>query len=77
VTDLQANAVSLATTVSDETSAIKKSISNPTALRYKGITLTPGGYAAGETVYDTKATGAICDTLQCSSLRARGRLFVE
>ena len=29
VTDLQANAVSLATTVSDETSAIKKSIHNP------------------------------------------------
>jgi Skp family chaperone for outer membrane proteins len=57
VTDLQANAVSLATTVSDETSSIKKAIANPTSLHYKGITLTPGGFAAGETVYRTKATG--------------------
>jgi Skp family chaperone for outer membrane proteins len=57
VTDLQANAVSLATTVSDETASIKKSIANPTTLHYKGISLTPGGYAAGETVYRTKATG--------------------
>jgi len=57
VTDLKANAVSLTTTVSDETAAIKKSIANPTVLHYKGITLTPGGYAAGETVYRTRATG--------------------
>jgi len=57
VTDLKANSASLATTVSDETSALKKSIANPTALRYKGINLTPGGFAAGETIYRTKATG--------------------
>jgi hypothetical protein len=57
VTDLQANAVSLATTVSDESAAIKKSIMNPTTLHYKGINITPGGFAAGETVYRTKATG--------------------
>ncbi len=57
VTDLKDNAVSLATTVSDENAAIKKAIANPTTLHYKGITLTPGGYAAGETVYRTKATG--------------------
>lgn len=57
VTDLKSNQVSLATTVSDETSAIKKSIANPTTLHYKGITLTPGGYTAGETVWRSKATG--------------------
>jgi Skp family chaperone for outer membrane proteins len=57
VTDLKDNAVSLATTVSDENAAMKKAIANPTTLHYKGITLTPGGYAAGETVYRTKATG--------------------
>jgi Skp family chaperone for outer membrane proteins len=57
VTDLKANAVSLATTVSDETASLKKSIANPTSLHYKGIEITPGGYAAGETVYRTKATG--------------------
>jgi hypothetical protein len=57
VTDMKAANVSIVTTISDETSAIKKAIANPTALHYKGITLTPGGYAAGETVYRSKATG--------------------
>jgi len=57
VADVKAANLSLATTVSDETAKIKKDIANPTTLHYKGITLTPGGFAAGETVYRTKATG--------------------
>ena len=57
VTDLKGNQASLATTVSDETKAIKASIANPSALHYKGITLTPGGFAAAETVWRSKATG--------------------
>jgi Skp family chaperone for outer membrane proteins len=57
VTDMKAANLSLAATVSDETAKIKKDIANPTTLHYKGITLTPGGYLAGETVYRTKATG--------------------
>jgi hypothetical protein len=57
VTDLKANSLSLATTVSDETAKMKKAIDNPNALHYKGITLTPGGFVAAETVYRTKATG--------------------
>jgi hypothetical protein len=57
VTDLKGNQASLATTVSDETANIKKSIANPSALHYKGVNLTPGGYLAGETVYRTRATG--------------------
>jgi hypothetical protein len=57
VGDLKANAVSLATTVSDETSAIKKSINSPNVLHFRGVEITPGGYAAGESVYRSKATG--------------------
>jgi hypothetical protein len=57
VTDLKANAISLATTVSDETSAIKKSINSPNVLHFRGVELTPGGYTAGETIYRTHATG--------------------
>jgi hypothetical protein len=57
VTDLKGSQASLATTVSDETSAIKKSLAAPTALHYKGINLTPGGFVAGETVWRAKATG--------------------
>lgn len=57
VTDLKANQVSLATTVSDETSAVKKSIEHPSSLHYKGIELTPGGYAAAESAFRTRAVG--------------------
>jgi hypothetical protein len=57
VTDLKANQVSLATTVSDETSAVKKAVEHPDALHYKGINITPGGFTAAETVFRTKATG--------------------
>jgi hypothetical protein len=58
VTDLKGNQVSLATTVSDETAKIKKDLASPSALHYKGINITPGGYMAAETVYRQKATGA-------------------
>jgi hypothetical protein len=57
VTDLKGNQVSLATTVSDETASIKKSIESPGVLHYKGVALTPGGFTAAETIYRTKATG--------------------
>jgi hypothetical protein len=57
VTDLKGNEVALATTISDETAGMKKSIESPTVLHYKGVSITPGGYGAAETVYRTKATG--------------------
>jgi len=57
VTDLKGNQASLAATVSDETASIKKSIESPGVLHYKGVSITPGGFAAAETVYRTKATG--------------------
>ena len=57
VNDLKSNQVSIVTTMSDETAAIKKSIDSPDTLHYKGVTLTPGGYVAGETVWRSKATG--------------------
>ncbi len=57
VTDLKGNQVSLANTVSDETAKIKKEINSPGVLHYKGIGITPGGFAAAETVFRTKATG--------------------
>jgi len=61
VTDLKGNQTSLATTVSDATTSmqtlIKKEVTHPDVLHYKGISITPGGFAAGETVFRTKATG--------------------
>ncbi|HEY1804160.1 MAG TPA: hypothetical protein VGG45_06725 [Terracidiphilus sp.] len=63
VSDLKANAVSLATTVSDETTAIKKSINSPDVLHFKGITLSPtGSFLAAETVWRQGATGGDINT---------------
>jgi Skp family chaperone for outer membrane proteins len=58
VTDMKAANASAVASLSDETAAVKKSIANPTALHYKGINITPGGFMAAETVYRQKATGA-------------------
>jgi hypothetical protein len=57
VTDLKGSQASLATKVTEETEKIKKEVVSPSALHYKGVTLTPGGFLAGETIYRTKATG--------------------
>ena len=63
VTDLKANSVSLATTVSDETSAIKKRLENPEAIYFKGITLSPtGSFLAAETVWRQGGTGGGLNT---------------
>jgi hypothetical protein len=63
VTDLKVNAVSLATTVSDETTNIKKAINNPDVLHFKGITLSPtGSFLAAETVWRQGATGGDINT---------------
>ena len=57
VTDMRNVNATVVSSLTDEAAAIKKSISAPSTLHYKGITLTPGGYLAGETVYRSKATG--------------------
>jgi hypothetical protein len=63
VDDLKLNQVSLTTTISDETSGIKKSIANPDAINYKGITISPAGsFLAAETVWRSAATGGDINT---------------
>jgi hypothetical protein len=63
VTDLKGNQVSLATTVSDETSKLKKAIESPEELHFKGITLSPtGSFIAAETTWRQGATGGGLNT---------------
>jgi Skp family chaperone for outer membrane proteins len=63
VKDLKDNAVSIATTISDEGAAIKKAINSPDTLHYKGITLSPAGsFLAAETVWRQGATGGDINT---------------
>jgi len=60
VTALKATNDALLTTVATANlgeSQLVNSDDGPTSIRFKGITLTPGGYLAGETVYRSHATG--------------------
>jgi len=58
----QANAA-VVSSLTDETSAIKKQITNPDALYYKGITISPAGsFLAAETVWRQGGTGGGLNT---------------
>ncbi len=63
VSDLKTNQLSLATTVSDETTSIKKAIANPDAINFKGVALSfTGSFLAAETVWRSAATGSDVNT---------------
>jgi hypothetical protein len=58
VNNVKANAVTLARNVTYETNQLKKERANPTTLYYKGVSLTPGGFIAADTVYRAKSMGS-------------------
>ncbi len=62
VSDLKTNTTSMASTIQDEQTKVQKQMANPDALHYKGITITPGGFLAAETVYRSAATGGGLNT---------------
>jgi hypothetical protein len=63
VNDIKATDVSIVSNISDETSAIKKSIGSPDAIHYKGITISPAGsFLAAETVWRQGAIGGDINT---------------
>jgi len=57
VSDLKLNATNAAVTLQETQKNIKDAIESPAAIHYKGITITPGGFLAGESVYRSRATG--------------------
>jgi hypothetical protein len=59
VTDLKTNMASTVVTVQETQ---KNLAGPPTAIHVKGITITPGGFLAAETVYRSKALGADINT---------------
>ncbi|HUC54007.1 MAG TPA: hypothetical protein VMR90_08160 [Candidatus Cybelea sp.] len=63
VSDLKASNEVLKTTVATEQADAQKSAEEgPTAIRFKGVTLTPGGFIAAETVYRQRAQSADINT---------------
>lgn len=57
VTDLKTSATNSALTLQETQKSLKDAIESPMAIHYKGITLTPGGFVAGESYYRNRATG--------------------
>src|SRR5580704_17991733 len=65
VSDLAVSNNALKTSVETETAAAKKSAaeeSEPASIHFKGITLTPGGFIAAETITRTRAESADINT---------------
>src|SRR5271166_1700319 len=57
VTDLKTTATNSALTLQETQKSFKEAFESPMAIHYKGITITPGGFLAGESVYRSRATG--------------------
>ncbi len=62
VTDLKTSATSVAMTLQETQKAVKDQFESPIALHFKGITITPGGFLAAESVYRNHALGADINT---------------
>ena len=58
VDDLRGNAANVALSLQETQKSVHDQLESPLAIHFKGITITPGGFLASETVYRTHALGA-------------------
>jgi hypothetical protein len=72
VTDLKTTATNSAMNL-QETQKRIVDLESPLAIRYKGITITPGGFLAGESVYRTRATGGDATPFNSISMPGSGQ----
>jgi hypothetical protein len=62
VSDLKLNSTNAAVSMQETETSIKKAFESPNAIHYKGITITPGGFVAAETVNRTRAASSDINT---------------
>lgn len=62
VSDLKLNATNAAQSLQETQKTLRDQFDSPLAIHFKGITLTPGGFLAGESVYRNRALGADINT---------------
>jgi hypothetical protein len=62
VADLKSNATNTAVSLQETQKNINSAIESPLAIRYKGISITPGGFVAAETVSRQRATSSDINT---------------
>lgn len=62
VSDLKANATTTALSIQEDQKKVTEALESPVALRFKGVTITPGGFLAAETVTRQRALAADINT---------------
>ncbi|HXU16147.1 MAG TPA: hypothetical protein VN708_13535 [Terriglobales bacterium] len=62
VKDLKQNSTNTAVALQETQTGLKKAVESPVAIHYKGITLTPGGFADASTVWRQRAASADINT---------------
>jgi hypothetical protein len=62
VTDLKQNVTNAALSLQETQKNVKDALESPLAIHYKGITITPGGFLAAETVWRQHALGSDINT---------------
>ena len=62
VTDLKANATTTALSLQEEQKRVTDMVESPLAIHYKGITITPGGFLAAETLWHQHALASDVNT---------------
>ncbi len=62
VSDLKANATTTALSIQEDQKKVNEAIESPIAIHFKGITITPGGFLAAETVTRTRAMASDVNT---------------
>jgi hypothetical protein len=72
VTDLKTSATNSALTLIETQKTLKESFESPLAIHFKGITLTPGGFLAGESMYRNRATGGEMTAFNSISMPGSG-----
>jgi hypothetical protein len=62
VKDIETNSNNVALTIQETQKNVQEQIQSPLAIHYKGVTITPGGFAAAETVWRNRGLGADINT---------------
>lgn len=78
VTDLKLNGTNMAQTLQDTQKSLRDQFESPLAIHFKGITITPGGFLAAESVYRNRALGADINTpFNSVNMPGAGQNFVS
>ncbi len=62
VSDLKLNGTNMAQTLQDTQKSLHDQFENPLAIHFKGVTITPGGFLAAESVYRNRSLGSDINT---------------